>query len=157
VKEGIVKMLRTDWNLVGAAHAHGISYECMNNHRRDDEEFRKAIDEAHDTYVERLRAEVHRRGVEGVAEPVFYQGNQVAFVQKYSDALLLAHIRKHDHSYREHTKVEQKTEHSGAITNVEAPMADLAPKTRKALRDLLRQEIAARAQKVAADADDSES
>jgi len=38
--------------------------------------------------IERLEEEAHRRAVEGVAEPVFYQGEEVGTVQRYSDRLL---------------------------------------------------------------------
>jgi len=69
-----------------AAELAGISrtshYQWMENPEYV-EKFREAEKQACD----RLEQEVRRRAVEGVLEPVFYQGEQCGTVRKYSDYL----------------------------------------------------------------------
>jgi hypothetical protein len=55
-----------------------------------DARFADAFAIAREGAAEIIEDEVRRRGVDGVAEPVFYQGSVVAHVRKYSDACLLA-------------------------------------------------------------------
>ena len=55
-----------------------------------DERFADAFQRARDAAADLLEDEVRRRGVDGVAQPVYYQGAVVGHVQKYSDCCLLA-------------------------------------------------------------------
>lgn len=50
---------------------------------------------AHQEYCDRLEAEAHRRGVEGVRRGVYYRGKLVAVEREYSDTLLLALMNAH--------------------------------------------------------------
>jgi hypothetical protein len=53
-----------------------------------EEEFEAAYLEARGRDPEQIRAELRRRAIEGIDEPVFYQGEEVTTVKKYSDSLL---------------------------------------------------------------------
>lgn len=56
----------------------------------EDEEFQEALSRAKLMAADHLEAEAVRRAYEGVKEPVgFYQGAPSAYVQKYSDTLLI--------------------------------------------------------------------
>lgn len=55
-------------------------------------EFLRLEKQAHSEYCDLLEAEAHRRGVQGVREPVYYQGKVVGHIRRYSDTLLLAKL-----------------------------------------------------------------
>lgn len=74
--------------LVGASAASGLS---RTNHYiwLADSVYRGAFEQAKLEASEFLEAEARRRAVDGVQEPVFYQGQICGYVMKYSDALLI--------------------------------------------------------------------
>lgn len=131
----IVEFLQKKWSVFQAAESVGISYSTLNNHRNKDPEFAEAIEDAHQLYVDELHAELRRRGVEGWDEPVFYLGQRVDTIRKWSDALFLAELRKHDHDYRETKNVKQETKHSGGVRLPD--LKSLSPKALKAAQALL--------------------
>lgn len=47
-----------------------------------------------------IRDEIRRRAIDGVDEPVYYQGNVVGHVRRYSDTVLLAMANAHLPDYR---------------------------------------------------------
>jgi hypothetical protein len=63
--------------------------------------------EAHQKAIEVLENEARRRAVEGVKEPVFYKGQVVGEIQRYSDVLLMFLLKGvAPAKYRENSKVE---------------------------------------------------
>lgn len=82
---------RQTGNSTLAARAAGVSRDVPYDFRaRNPEhpfvaEWERAAEEA----IDLLEAEALRRGKEGVAEPVWYQGREVGEVQRYSDTLLI--------------------------------------------------------------------
>lgn len=68
---------------------------------KQDEEFKEAWDEAIEAAGDLIEAEVYRRAVHGVMEPVFYQGNIVGYVRKYSDRLAELLLKRHKPEYRD--------------------------------------------------------
>ena len=76
--------------------------------RRHSEDFaaqwREALEEGSDL----LDAEARRRAVTGIDEPVFYKGEVVGSITKYSDSLLMFLLRAHrPQMFRDGGKVEQ--------------------------------------------------
>ena len=63
--------------------------------KSQDEEFSAAWEEAAEIGAKRLEDEARRRAVEGWQEPVWYQGDQVGTVRKYSDTLLICLLKAH--------------------------------------------------------------
>jgi len=51
--------------------------------------FKKAFQQAREEAADRLEEEARRRAVDGVTEPVFYLGQQVGEIRKFSDGLLV--------------------------------------------------------------------
>jgi hypothetical protein len=51
--------------------------------------YEDAFNDAREDAADALEKEARRRAVEGVNEPVFYQGAKCGFVRKYSDTLLI--------------------------------------------------------------------
>ena len=71
---------------------------------RQDSDFVDLEEAAKNTYVEALESEADRRGVEGVDDPVYYDGEVVGHKKKYSDPLLMFRLKKLDpDGYRERT------------------------------------------------------
>lgn len=62
-------------------------------HRDTDEEFRKQWVKAIETGAQRLEDEALRRAIEGVDEPLMYQGEIATTVKRYSDPLLMFLLR----------------------------------------------------------------
>ena len=56
---------------------------------RTDAEYALAVEDAREIAIENLEREAVRRAVKGVAEPVYYQGEIVGYVDRKSDTLLI--------------------------------------------------------------------
>lgn len=105
-----VKALGHHGNVSKALHAAQASRAWIYEKRERDIEFADAFERARRCGLEVLKDEAHRRAYEGVREPVFYQGEVVAHVQKYSDILLMFLIKQADPSYRERGTLELANE-----------------------------------------------
>jgi len=86
---------------------------------RSDPDFASKIKElkpvAKGTYLGALEQEAHRRAVEGVLEPVFYKGELVEHVRKFSDVLLIVLLKANaPEKYIDRSAVDNKL--SGEIT-----------------------------------------
>ena len=55
-----------------------------------DEAFAREFEQSRDAAADVVEAECRRRAVEGIPDPVYFQGRVVGSVQRYSDACLLA-------------------------------------------------------------------
>ena len=66
-----------------------------------------AYEDAMEQAAQRLEAEATRRAVEGVEEPVFYQGKQCGVIRRYSDSLLMFLLKgAMPDKYKERTSTE---------------------------------------------------
>ena len=84
--------------------------------KREDEEFATLWANADDIAVEAMEAELDRRAFKGVDEPIFYQGENVATVKKYSDILLMFRLKaKRPETYRENVRTEHVGKDGGPI------------------------------------------
>lgn len=105
--------------MTASRRACSICWYELDRTRKADPSFEAEIQRAKDEYAERLEAEAHRRAVEGVDEPVFWQGEEVGAVRKYSDRLLELMLKKHNHAFRE--KFQAELEVKGGVLIVGAP------------------------------------
>lgn len=115
----------------------GVSDTTVRNHRQRTEGFREAEEEALRMYRAGIEREIHRRGIDGVDEPIYWQGAVVGWVKRYSDRLLELHAKRHIPEYRTQVKVDQTN------VNAELPLKDLArlsPESRRELRSILERE-----------------
>jgi hypothetical protein len=83
----------------------GIPRQTVYDWRSADQDFAMAWEKAHRLGSEAIEDEIVRRGVQGVEEPVFYQGQAVASVRRYSDPLLLAAAKARLPHYRDRTQI----------------------------------------------------
>lgn len=88
-KEAFLELIRSTANISKACRAMNVSRFAVYEHKKNDEEFSKAWDEAYEEAVDSLEQEARRRAVEGTDEPVFYQGEVVGHIRRYSDTLLI--------------------------------------------------------------------
>ena len=145
-KEMFLRELRKH-GIVGEAvkraslHLHNPSMGPWYKERDADPEFAKAWDEALDIARYTVEAELHRRGVEGYDRPVYQGGKEVGSIKEYSDALLLARIRKLDPAYRQ----RQTIEHGGAVAVTPVDFSQLSDQSRDLMRQILEIETAKQA------------
>lgn len=74
-------------NLTRSAEAAGMRRETVYVKRRTDPEFEKLYQEAYQAGYDKMEEECQRRAFSGFEEPVFYKGEQVATVTRFSDSL----------------------------------------------------------------------
>jgi hypothetical protein len=80
--------LSTTGNVTWAAATVGMTRAEVLGLRAGDETLARQWDDAIEVAADALEAEARRRALEGWLEPVFYQGQQVGEVRKYSDRML---------------------------------------------------------------------
>lgn len=93
-------------NVTRAAKLAGITRTYVYAVRGEDKEFALAWDNALEAAIDNAIGEVYRRGVEGVEEPIFYQGKESGAVRKYSDNLLMFLVKAHRPEYRDSVKTD---------------------------------------------------
>lgn len=110
-QQDVIDQLVKGHTFVGAARAAGVPVRTVQSWRDRDPEFHERSNKAYDEGTDVFRTETRRRGVEGWYEPVYYQGQRVGRVKKFSDTLLMFELKKRDPSYRDHVDLK----HSGEI------------------------------------------
>lgn len=71
-----------------ASREAGVARQRIYEWLDSDPAFRHEFELARETAHDALEAEAFRRGVEGWDEPVFYQGERVGEIRRYSDRML---------------------------------------------------------------------
>lgn len=104
-----------------ACELSGLSRKSAYDHRREDEEFAADWEDALDVSMDLLEEEARRRALEGVEEPVFYQGESCGLVRKYSDTLLIFLLKGgRPEKFRERHEVKHEAGGSLMATVVKA-------------------------------------
>lgn len=122
---------------------HHAVYQCLKKsgiskrtwyawRKKNPEEFKTRMEEARQKYVGKLSEEIHRRAVEGYEEPVYYKGEVVGSIRKYSDMLLALQARRHEPAYAVERK-EITGKDGGAIKKETSVKLKEAPKCAKEL------------------------
>ena len=110
-KPVFIEALRATGNVTRAARYAGRSRNQAYHVRRHSEDFAAQWDEALEEGTDLLDAEARRRAVTGTDKPVFYKGEVVGSITKYSDRLLMFLLKAHDPQvFRDGGKVK----HTGA-------------------------------------------
>lgn len=99
-------------NVTAACKKAKISRAEAYRSRDEDELFNAAWQEALVVATENLELEARRRAENGVLEPVFYLGEKVGSIRKYSDTLMIFLLKAHKpDTYRDNVK----NDHSGEV------------------------------------------
>jgi len=85
-------------------------------HRDRFPEFAAQWEDALEDHRDIVRAEVIRRGIQGVDKPIFYQGERVDTVKEYSDRMLELHAKALCPEYREKHQLEHTGPGGGGLT-----------------------------------------
>ena len=120
-----------------AAQAANVCAQTIRYWMKRDPTLVDDMEEARLRYGELLHAEVHRRGVDGVEVPVFWQGKDTGHrVRKYSDRMLELQIKRHDPAYRERFDVTSFNRNTNVNTDVPANRIDMAKLSDKQLKGM---------------------
>ena len=84
-----LNLLGKNGNVSLSAHESGIARQTAYDARDRDKAFSQAWEDAMEQASDVLEREAWRRAAEGVKQPVFYRGEVVGHVRKYSDVLLM--------------------------------------------------------------------
>lgn len=87
-KKKFLEVLREQANVSQACRAVDIPRTVAYDEKERDSEFAEQWEQAREAAIDRLEAEAWRRAHDGVDEPVFYQGDRVDYITKYSDRLM---------------------------------------------------------------------
>ena len=101
-----------------AAIDAGVSRRTVYNWLKNDEEFQNRFHLAEDDARDTIREEMHRRAVHGWDMPVYYQGELVGRIRKYSDGLLWRMAQARLPEYRSAGQHERQVETVGARDGV---------------------------------------
>ena len=90
-----------------ACKAVDIAIQTAYRWRKEMPDFAAEWDDAMKAGLLGLESEAHRRGFDGVDEPVFHQGEKCGTIRKYSDTLAIFLLKAHaPEKYRENTRME---------------------------------------------------
>lgn len=87
-------------NKRAAAAAMNVGISTVEYHIKKDSAFRERVEQAKLWAENEVDEEIRRRGVEGWEEDIYYKGEKVGVVRKYSDALLMERARMLSGRYR---------------------------------------------------------
>ena len=88
LKENFLKYYDELWTVGRAAKEAKVSRRTVYEWRDKDEQFLKDYEDVQASIIEQIEAEAYRRACQGVDEPIYYLGQKVDVVKKYSDRLL---------------------------------------------------------------------
>lgn len=109
-------------NVTRAAEESSLNRQFLYRYKAQDEAFSAAWEEAAEIGAKRLEDEARRRAVEGWQEPVWYQGDQVGTVRKYSDTLLICLLKAHHpEKYADRQKMDSTLNGSVSVTHELSP------------------------------------
>ncbi len=102
-RKRFLQVLADTCNVTTACAAAKLSRSQVYGLRGRDPGFRQAMEEAIEAAADTLEAEARRRAVDGVEQPVFFQGEQCGASRRYSDSLLMFLLKAHRPAkFREH-------------------------------------------------------
>lgn len=96
-------------NVHDAARQAELTTKQIRKFRRNNPKAERAFQEALDMGTDAIEAELHRRAVAGIMEPVFYKGRRVNTVRKKSDVLLMFLLKsRRPHLYRDNAPIPEQ-------------------------------------------------
>lgn len=95
-------------NVHDAARQADLTTKQIRKFKRNNPRAQAAFQEALDMGTDAIEAELHRRAVAGIMEPVFYKGRRVNTVRKKSDVLLMFLLKsRRPHLYRDNAPLPE--------------------------------------------------
>lgn len=147
MREGYLSLIREGITNKDAAAACGAGTKYFKRRRDLDPEFEQAYQEARADGDDVIRAEIKRRGVDGVKRAIYHDGKVVGHKQEYSDNLLMFLAKSRmptefgdrqtvEHSHKFEGAAEQLVDKMASILGVAVPkmpprnpdMIDITPR-----------------------------
>lgn len=94
LKERFIEALKEHKSVGNACTALGYSRRHLYRLRSEDPDFREKWDEAWDIVVDQLEASMMDHSINGYAEPVFHQGEEVGSKQRYETSERIFMLKK---------------------------------------------------------------
>jgi hypothetical protein len=86
--------------------ARGVGYDQFLKLRKTVKEIEELAEMALEFYRQKISHTVHNRAVAGWEEPVFYKGECVGYVRRFSDRLLELQAKRHCPEYRDRSQMD---------------------------------------------------
>ena len=121
-----LKEFRRHGRITTAAMMAGTTRQTVESYKKNDPNFSRAMETAEELYKDELFTEAHRRAVHGTLEPLIGGKDKdivVAKVRKFSDTLLMAHMKKLDPGFKD--KLEVESTNVNTNLNAEVDLKDL--------------------------------
>lgn len=114
-------------NVHDACRQADITTKQVRKFRRANPRAEAAFQEALELGTDAIEAELHRRAVAGILEPVFYKGRRVNTVRKKSDILLMFLLKaRRPHIYRDNAPLPPPEDTDDNFSNEESPAEVIA-------------------------------
>ena len=94
-------VLENGGNATAALRELGLSKTAFYKRRQEHPKFAELVDEARNQGIDALEDEARRRAFNGTEESIYFQGDVVGTVQKYSDYLMGLMLKAHRSNYKE--------------------------------------------------------
>lgn len=92
-KQKFLDAYRKDGTVSGACRIARVGRATHYKWLKMDPEYAKGFAEAHEDAVDTAESELRRRGIHGTPEPVYYKGEVVGSIQRYSDPCLIFYLK----------------------------------------------------------------
>ncbi len=107
-------------NVSESATAAGVCRATCYRESEADKDFRDAWQDAQEQANDLLEKEARRRAIEGCDEPIFYKGEDVGSIRKYSDTLMIFLLKAHrPEKFRETVQLNHAGHDGGRLEIVE--------------------------------------
>ena len=108
-RKAFIAALARSGNVTAAAEIVGKTRAGAYKARSTSPTFAKQWDQALEEASDAMELEAKRRAMSGVEEPVYYQGQEIGRVRKYSDTLLIFLLKAHrPEKFRDNVSVDQR-------------------------------------------------
>lgn len=125
MRESFLSLIREGITNKDAAKACGCGTKYFQRRRKEDPEFEAAYQEAREDGNDVIRAEIKRRGVDGVKEPVYHDGKIVGYKRVYSDRLLEFLAKSRMDEFSDKQTVEHTHKFEGAAEQLTSKLAQM--------------------------------
>ena len=115
-QSAFLEAFRETGTLGGAAEKTHVGRGSHYRWLQQDPEYAAEFKDANEESADELEQEARRRALDGVDEPVFYRGERVGSIRRYSDQMLmLLLMAKRPEQFRERVDVTSKVDHGLVI------------------------------------------
>lgn len=124
----LAALVQAGGNVSTACDEAGLNRRTAYQWRSDDKEFAAKWDDALNRGLDELESEARRRAFEGIEEPVFYKGEVVGHIRRYSDSLIMFMLKAYRPQFRDRVVIDV----NAIDSEIEQRLAQLASRSEAA-------------------------